>query len=235
LLLVFAARAAVRGALAPVLLALAGSACAQDAVGTLGTASADRYRGLGPTYGGALLRAGGSVDSPLGLYASGAAQYQVEGAHWGRNQVLAGVSRSIDADWSWDLAGARTFFGQDADYDYTEWMVGLLHRDGGVRAWWSRHYYGQRAGSLYLEANASYALSSRWRLIGHVGRLGYLGGDPAWPPPGPRVDGLVGLAWSEDGFDVRLTVDGLLSGRAPSSHTDGGAAPGAVLSASWAY
>jgi hypothetical protein len=49
------------------------------------------------------------------------------------------------------------------------------------------------------------------------------------------VDALVGLAWSADAFDVRFTVDGLLAGRAPPSHTDGGAAPGAVLSASWAF
>ena len=215
-------------------LAAPSAALAQTAVGTLGASTSDRYRGLGPSYPGAVVRAGAVVDTEVGAYANVLAQYQLKDRHWGRSQLLFGWSRPIDADWGWDVGGARTLFGADRDYDYTEWMAGIVHRDGSVRAWWAHHYYGQRPGSLYLEANASWPFANEWRLVGHLGRLGYLGNGP-YGPWAARVDGLLGLAWSHDAFDVRFTVDGLLAGREPYGHIYGSAGQAATLSFTWAY
>jgi hypothetical protein len=213
----------------------AAPATAQEVVGTVGLATADRYRGTAPFYDGPLLRIGASIDTSIGAYASGAAAWQFQGTHWGRSQLLLGLSRPIVDDWAWDLAAASTFFGDDREYDYTEAMLGVIHRDVSVRAWWTRHYYGQEQGSLYLEANGSVPLSSRWRVVAHVGRLSYIAasyGGTRWPP---RVDGLAGLAWSVGAFDARVTIDGLLSGSAPFAHADGLAGHGIQASASWAF
>lgn len=213
------------------------AAHAQDATLSLGAASSDRYRGLGPTYEGPVARASASIETPaLGAYASGATAWQLQDGHWGRSQAMAGISRAIGGTaWSWDAGAARTWFGQDHDYAYTEWMAGLLHRDGAVRAWWSKHYYGGPVGSLYLEASGSLELSSRWRALAHVGQLRYLRAAPGGYRWDPRTDGLVGLAWSGGAFDARLTLDGLLAGHEPHGLTGGGASSGLVLSAAWTY
>ncbi len=204
---------------------------AQAVVGTVGVASADRYRGLESIVPGPVLRAGASLDTTSGIYASAAAQWLVDARDWGRSQVLVGWTHPVAGAWSLDAGAARSFFGADHDYDYTEWMVGAVHPDGTLRAWWSPHYFGQRPASVYLDGNASMALSSRWRLVGHLGWLTYIGTEYGfrWDS---RADALVGLAWSQGSWDVRLTVDGLLSGHPPDAETDGHSGAAAVVTLS---
>ena len=209
-------------------------AAAQAVVGSVGVASADRYRGLESIVPGPVLRAGASLDTPMGLYASGAAQWLVDAHDWGRSQVLVGWTHPVAGAWSLDTGVARSFFGADHDYDFTEWMVGAVHPDGTVRAWWSRHYFGQRPASVYVDGNASFALSSRWRAVGHLGWLTYIGTQYGYRWDS-RADALAGLAWSQGDLDVRLTVDGLLSGRPPSAETDGHTGAAVVLAVSRAF
>jgi hypothetical protein len=198
-------------------------ACAQFS-GSLGLASGDRYRGTGTPSAGAVFRASAMVDLPgpfaEGGYAGLSGLWRTRDGGLANMEAIAGWSgrwnawspwASLDPAWGWDLAVHRKHYGANARYDFTEAMAGLLAPNASARLWWSPHYFGSDWASVYAEANGRLDLDGCWRVVGHVGVLRY-GNTRGRHLPG-RTDALAGLGCALGDWDVRLTRDGLLSGR----------------------
>jgi hypothetical protein len=197
-------------------------ACAQFS-GSLGLASADRYRGTGTPSAGAVLRASAMVDLPgplaQGGYAGLSGLWRTRDGGLANAEAIAGWSgrwnawpswASVDPAWGWDLGVHRMHYG-GGRYDFTEAMAGLLAPNASARLWWSPHYFGSDWASVYAELNGRLDLDGCWRLLGHVGVLRYTrsGGHRV---PG-RTDALAGVGCTLGDWDLRLTRDGLLDGR----------------------
>ncbi len=213
-------------ALALVLLACAAPACAQF-VGTLGVESVDRYRGTGTAGRGPVLRAALMVDSPFaatrGAYVGLAGLWSMRDTGLASADALAGWSGRLNAlpaldelapDWGWDLGVHRRHDGEGSRYDFNEAMVGLLGPGWSARAWWSPHYFGGDASSLYTELNGSRNLDDHWHVFGHLGVIRY--GRPAGgrPRSAGRADTVLGIGYADGAWDIRLSRDGLVAGRA---------------------
>jgi len=218
-------------ALVPALLA---HACLAQGVVTLGLDSQDRYRGLPGPLPGPALRASAMADGPAGLYGGMSVVALARARQFGRAQAVLGISRRIGGDWAWDLALMRDHYPGNGDYDYTELMAGVIVGEQSLRAWASRHYYGQPPAALYLDWSGAMRLDSRWRLLAHLGSLSVAHGPAGDEPVTPRTDALLGVGLLTGSMDLRLSVDGLLRGR---DSEDGGRVPhpGWLASASMAF
>ena len=221
-----AARRVVSWALAIGTLACAAPAHAQFAA-TLGVDSVSRYRGLGTDDVGPVLRASAMLDSPFaatsGAYAGLAGLWRTRDTGLATIDAIVGWSGRFNAlpaldalapDWGWDVGVHRRHDGQDASYDFNETMLGLLAPGWSTRAWWSPHYFGGHASSLYLELNGSRDLGNHWRVFGHLGNIRYGPNAYGRPRSPSRTDTLVGIGYVWDDWDFRLSRDGLLAGHA---------------------
>lgn len=210
-----------RLALAAVALACASSVRAQF-VGTLALASQNRYRGTATDDVGPVARASVMADAPFGLYGGVSGLWRTRDGGLSQVDMLVGWSgrlnrfdalAEIDPAWAWDIGWRHTHYGESAQYDFSEGMLGLLAPGVSARLWWASHYFGSGWSSLYAELNASRDLDQHWRAFAHVGHLSYGPGADGVRPPG-RTDASAGAAWVGDGWDLRLARDGLIAGQA---------------------
>jgi len=231
-----------RLAWAAVALACAPFAHAQF-VGTLALASQNRYRGTATDDVGPVARASVMGDTTFGLYGGVSGLWRTRDGELSQADELVGWSgrlnrfdalADIDPAWAWDLAWHHTHYGESAQYDFSEGMVGLVAPGVSARLWWSPHYFGSDWSSLYAELDASRDLDPHWRAFAHVGYLHYGPGADGRRPPG-RTDASAGAAWVGDGWDVRLARDGLVSGRAFDGVSRSSRRPGWVLSGSVSF
>ncbi len=215
-------------ALVPVVaaaLACGGAARAQVA-GSVGIASENRYRGTATDDVGPVVRASVMADStvaPLdGAYAGLAGVWRTRDGGLANAEAMLGWSGRwnalgpfVDADpgWGWDVGVHRMHYGIGTRYDFSEAMVGLLAPNASARVWWSPHYFGGTWASIYSEVNGDIALDEHWRAFGHLGALRYGNTGAGRHVPG-RTDALAGIGYTLDAVDVRVTRDGLVSGRA---------------------
>ncbi len=204
------------------LVMLAGAAHAQVA-GTLGIDSVNRYRGVGTDDVGPVLRASAMADTPWGAYGGISGLWRTRDAGLASVDAMLGWSGRLDAfsaldavapEWGWDAGVHRTHYGEGSQYDFTEAMVGLLAPDASLRTWYAPRYFGTRTHTLYTELGANHAFDDHWRAFAHVGWLHY-GPAPTYQARiGDRVDTLLGIGWTVDAWDLRLSRDGLVSGHA---------------------
>ncbi len=204
------------------LLALAGAARAQFS-GTLGIDSVNRYRGVGTDDVGPVLRASAMADTPWGAYGGIAGLWRTRDAGLASVDAMLGWSGRLNAfsaladaspDWGWDAGVHRTHYGEGSQYDFTEAMVGLLAPNASLRTWYAPRYFGSRSHTYYTELGANHAFDDHWRAYAHAGWLHY-GPAPAYQARiGDRVDTLVGIGYTVDAWDLRLSRDGLVSGHA---------------------
>jgi len=202
--------------------ALCSAAQAQFAA-TLGIASVNRYRGVGTDDHGPVLRASVMADVPIGAYGGVAGLWRTRDAGLASADAIVGWSGRFDAlpaldgvapDWGWDAAVHRTHYGEDARYDFSEAMLGLLAPGWTLRSWYAPHYFGGHTRTLYTELGASHAFDERWRAFGHVGWLHY-GPAPAHQARiADRGDTSAGIACALGRWDFRLSRDGVVDGHA---------------------
>jgi hypothetical protein len=212
--------------LAAAAVAWASPARAQFA-GTLNVDSVNRYRGTGTDDHGPVLRASVMADSPFaaasGAYVGLAGLWRTRDAGLASVDALAGWSGRFNAlaafdglapDWGWDVGVHRTHYGESSRYDFSEAMVGLLAPGWSARAWWAPHYFGGSTSSLYSELNGSRELDEHWHVFGHLGAIRY--GHPPYGQPhtAGRTDTLVGIGYARDAWDLRLSRDGIVAGKA---------------------
>jgi len=211
--------------------------------GTAGLDSQNRYRGLATGDTGPVLRASVMADLPWSAYAGASAIWRARVGGLASAEVITGFSgrlaalplfSTLDAHWGWDVALHRTHYNSETRYDFTEAMAGLLVPGGAVRAWWSPHYFGGSASSLYTEADASRTLGSHWSVFAHAGVLHYGTGDDGRRRSG-RTDAQAGASWIDDRFSVRLARDGLLAGHPYYGLYGAQRRPGWVFSASASF
>jgi len=210
---------------------LAGSSAQAQVSGTLGFASSERYRGVSTEYIGPLLRAGFSADFDSGVYIEGSTLWMLDTQRLTRTRLLLGLAGRVGTDASIEGGLMRTHFNGDGTYDFTELMLGLMSGDQVARFWVSPHYQGSDGPTAYLEYDLSRPIGGPWRVVGHAGALRYFkaaGGKT-------RIDGLLGLSWSQDRYTVRLTRDGLLRGAPPDDDEAVLNPAGWVLTASMAF
>lgn len=217
-----AGRRGGRRALGLALLLLAGPARAQFAA-TLGIDSVNRYRGTGTDDVGPVLRASAMGDIAAGAYGGIAGLWRTRDAGLASADALVGWSgrlaslpglATLSPQWGWDVAAHRTHYGDGARYDFTELMAGVIAPEGSLRAWYAPHYFGGRLHTLYTELNGSHALDDRWRLFGHLGWLHYGPSSAYQARIGDRADALVGIGVTLDRWDLRLSRDGIVAGKA---------------------
>ena len=191
---------------------LLGSFAAQAQVsGNLGFASSERYRGVSTEYTGPLLRAGVSADFESGAFLEASTLWIIDSQQLTRTRLLLGLAGRVGTDLSVEAGLMRTHFNGDGSYDFTELLLGLMKGDQVARLWISPHYQGSDGLTAYPEYDVSFPIAEGWRALAHVGAIRYFkaaGGKT-------RIDGLLGVSWSQDRFNLRLTRDGLLRGPPP--------------------
>lgn len=203
-----------------------GGATQAQIVGSLGIASENRYRGTGTDDVGPVVRASVMADSTAaftnGAYAGLAGLWHTRDGGLANAEALLGWSgrwnalgafADADPGWGWDAGVHRMHYGAGTRYDFSEAMLGLLAPGASARVWWSPHYFGGTWASIYSEVNGNVDLDEHWRVFGHLGALRYGNTGPGRHIPG-RTDALLGAGYVIDAFDLRLTRDGLVSGRA---------------------
>jgi hypothetical protein len=217
-----ASRRGAGWALALAALAFAGGARAQVA-GTLGVDSVNRYRGADTDDRGPVLRASAMGDTPWGAYGGVSALWRTRDAGfasadamlgWSGRLATIGALDSLAPDWGWDAGIHRMHYAGGTRYDFTEAMLGLLAPGAALRAWYAPRYFGGHSRTLYTELDASRAFDEHWHAFAHLGWLHY-GPAPAyqWRVP-DRIDTLLGIGWTADAWELRLSRDGIVSGRA---------------------
>lgn len=217
-----AARRAGGWALGLAMLALAGAARAQVA-GTLGIDSMNRYRGTGTDDVGPVLRASAMADTPWGAYGGVSGLWRTRDAGFASVDAMVGWSGRLNTlgaldtlapDWGWDAGVHRTHYGENSRYDFTEAMLGLLAPDATLRTWYAPRYFGGRSHTFYTELDASHAFDEHWHAFAHLGWLHY-GPAPAYQArTADRADTRVGIGWTMDAWDVRLSRDAIVAGHA---------------------
>jgi len=191
--------------------------------GTLGIASANRYRGTGTDDVGPVVRASAMLDLAAGAYGGVSGLWRTRDAGlasaeamvgWsGRLQALPGLA-ALSPEWGWDAAVHRTHYGESARYDFSETMLGLLAPDVALRTWFAPHYFGGAVHAFYTELDARHALDPSWHAFAHLGWLHY-GPAPAYQSrPDDRVDTLAGIGFSVSRWDLQLARDGIVAGHA---------------------
>ncbi|MEP6505911.1 MAG: hypothetical protein ABJD97_21435 [Betaproteobacteria bacterium] len=213
-------------ALAAAVLACAAPAHAQFAA-TLGVDSVSRYRGTGTGDRGPVLRASVMADAPWavasGAYAGVAGLWRTRDAGLASADAIVGWSGRFNAlpaldelapDWGWDLGVHRRHDGEGARYDFNEAMLGVLAPGWSARAWWSPHYFGGHASSLYTELNGSRDLGEHWHVFGHLGHIRYGRSAYGQPHVAGRADTVLGIGYAIDAWDIRLSRDALVAGHA---------------------
>lgn len=170
--------------------------------------SDDRFRGVSLTQGQAAGQIEAAYDDDSGLYAGGLASNAKLYPH-AHQELLAvgyaGYARRLPGGWSADIGAAYSTLSADSDYDYVEMHVGVATDALSARLYYSPNYFGVSVHTLYGELNGSYRLTSRFKLIGHVGLLGVYSGQAArGSTDHPHPDLLVGAEYRIGAFSLQV-------------------------------
>jgi len=189
------------------LLCAIGDASAQLS-GSLSVVSDYRYRGislsderpaaqLGLTYDAAEGWYGGAFVSTVkleGYETRGVQAIAFAGHTWG---MPSGLSLEVGADYAVVTAAPR--------YDYGEVYAGFAFQNVSGRMYFSPRYFGQDAAAVYAELNLAQPLLDNVRLLGHVGVLESSANKYYGNPPGPLIDGALGVGVSWQGFSLQVS------------------------------
>lgn len=212
--------------------------------GTLGIASANRYRGTGTDDVGPVVRASAMLDLAAGAYGGVSGLWRTRDAGlasaeamvgWsGRLQALPGLA-ALSPEWGWDAAVHRTHYGESARYDFSETMLGLLAPDVALRTWFAPHYFGGAVHAFYTELDARHALDPSWHAFAHLGWLHY-GPTHAYDSHLPeRIDTQVGIGYTLSRLDLRVARDALVAGTERNQFDPPRRSPAWILGASVAF
>lgn len=168
---------------------------------TLTLASDDRYRGVSLSGSRPVLQLDVGVDDVGGDYAGVfASNARLDGRDAVRWQVYGGRAGRFANGANWDAGVRYTGFANASGYAYPELYAGVAGRRLGARVAYAWRYFGTGAGALYVGIDGEQPLSSRVRLLGHVGWLRIAGDDGATG----ATDARAGLAMHVGVVDVQV-------------------------------
>ncbi|MFZ6769480.1 TorF family putative porin [Undibacterium sp. Di26W] len=159
------------------LFAFEGKAYAQVS-GSMTLVSDYSYRGISLSDGQAVPQLNLVYDSPDGWYA-GAFGSKVRVYSWTSDgeQILlySGLSRRLGlaSGMIWEAGVTGSLFPNATSLNYGEIFTGIMMDNLSARIYYSPDYIGLSMKSLYLEANADYALHERIDVFSHIGWLTY--------------------------------------------------------------
>jgi uncharacterized protein (TIGR02001 family) len=200
---------------AGVLLVLAASPSFGQAAFSAAVASDYRVRGVSLSQGRPVAQLDASYDFQQGLYAGLFASnmmfdddYTIEAQMTG----YAGYAVRLGNGWSLDTGAMYSAFTGGDGYNYVELHAGLASDSVSARLYFAPDYFGVGVRTLYGEANGSYPVTDRIRLVGHLGLLqAASGGSTVGARHGPYVDGLLGIEYRVNPFSAqfsRVATDG---------------------------
>ncbi|MBV8468170.1 MAG: hypothetical protein JO218_19665 [Burkholderiales bacterium] len=204
----------------PTLLALLFSASALAQSGESITLASDyRFRGLSLNDDKPDARADYAYDGADGWYAGAGLTRVKPYQDLVQGQVLAygGRRGNLHGDTDWEAGITLAAFTRTSHRDYAEAYVGLLRRDWSLRLYVSPNYYGSGERTAYGEINFNHPLTERFYITAHVGGLTRLGQHGPSGSAAARVDDLIGVGTSIDGWDLQLAWNAL--SRSPYSAT----------------
>lgn len=134
------------------------------------------YRGISLSDGQAVPQLNLVYDGPDGWYA-GAFGSKVRVNSWNSDgeQILlySGLSRRLASGIIWEAGVTGSLFPKTTDLNYGEIFTGVMMDNLSARIYYCPDYIGLRMKTLYLEANADYALHERIDVFSHIGWLTY--------------------------------------------------------------
>lgn len=204
-------RAIVAGAVGLASLSAISGASAQLS-GSVSVVSDYRYRGISLSDSGPAGQLGLVYDAPQGWYAGtfvstvkletyetrGVQAIAFGGYAW---RGSSGLSFEAGADYAVVTASPR--------YDYGEVYVGFAVENVSGRLYFSPRYFGQDASAVYGELNVAPPLLENVRLLAHIGALGGAANKYYRNPPGPLLDGALGVAIDWRGFSLQASWVGV--------------------------
>jgi len=170
-----------------------------------------RVRGLSYSDERPTLSLSFNYDDPSGIY-GGATAIGVDTRHNGLERlgyiVFAGYAHRLGADRSWDVGVSNSsvslYLDRRYTANYTELYAGMSLKSITVHLYYSPHYIGENAPTLYLDADASYHPARRWRLYGHAGVLTPLTAGDSHSTGRTRADFSLGVAREFRPFEVHV-------------------------------
>ena len=185
--------------------ALLASGAAQAQFGvSVGVESDNRFRGVSLSDGRPDLRLTLAYDHDSGVFA-GASATRVEfmrGRHSMQLLGYAGYATRMTPELSAEVGVTSSTFSGNTRYDYTEVFAGVLGERWSLRAYYAANYFGFDQATAYVELDTNVPLTPRWRVFGHAGVLGALGGTTFENGRRTRTDLRIGL-----GFGATPSVD----------------------------
>lgn len=134
-----------------------------------------RFRGISQSDNNPALQATLAFDHATGLFASAFASSVDFGGVSDANVetvLTAGYAARLRPDVSWEAGivyyrypGSRA----ERETDYAEGFAGVTWRNVNARLYVTPHYFGGERSALYVELNATFALSERLAVTAHAG------------------------------------------------------------------
>jgi uncharacterized protein (TIGR02001 family) len=158
---------------------LAATASMAQVSGSASVVSDDRVRGVSLSDGKPAVQLDLAYDHPSGLYAGAFAssiQFYDDARHELQLTGYGGYAQRLRDGWSVDAGAEYSSFSGGDGYDYVELHAGITGSAVSARLFFAPNYFGQSVHTLYGELNGSYALTERFRLIGHAGILQLVAG-----------------------------------------------------------
>jgi uncharacterized protein (TIGR02001 family) len=127
-------------------------------------------------------------------------------------QLYGGYARALSQRLSWEVGMVTYVFPHpqtEPGYSYTEAFIGINWQNAGVRLYYSDNYFGAGGSAGYVELNATQPISSRVRLLEHLGYLQQ--GKPRSAGASQDrslIDAQLGVGITVAGFQVELSVIG---------------------------
>jgi len=234
-----ASSVAVRFGGVTLLLALAAANVSAQVSGSASLVSNYRFRGITLSENKPAAQFGVAYDDPAGWYGgvfASTAEFATPSGVELQAVPFVGYTWRDSSGVSWEAGADYSLFtGGAQDHNYPEVYVGVAGEHVSARLYYSTHYFGEHAATLYGEANATEPLVDRVRLIAHVGVLQSTNGNLYYLGPERLLDGRVGIGVDLDPFDIQLSWVGINAATAIYSITGAQSHNGPVLTLSRSF
>jgi uncharacterized protein (TIGR02001 family) len=192
-----------------------------------------RYRGISLSNNDPAAQLAVAYDDASGWYGGAFASTVQIGYPASRElQAVAfgGYARRMPSGLSWEAGADYSAFTGGQSYNYAEVYVGMASENVSTRLYYAPRYFGQEAGVIYGEINASQRLLDRVRLLAHGGVLRN-NSERAYGRPADRdvFDASVGVIIDFDQFTAQLSWVGINSLNTPYPARASGSKNGPVL------
>lgn len=201
-------------ALAAVLLMLSTAPALAQVGGAVAVGTDYRLRGRSLSDGRGALTATASYDDRGGLYGDVAvvASTRPDGAPYLLG-VIGDVGYAVSLADSWTLDAGLTrahYAGRPGERSrgYSEAYVGAGHGGVSARLRYSPDYFGIADATLYAEVDAVVRPAPRWRILGHLGSLTYLGTLRSATIAQNQYDWRIGVARRVGPIDAQVAITG---------------------------